>query len=181
MAAYLLMMKETGARCGEALQLKWADVDSVNGTVWITPEKGSNPRIVRISAKLLSMIHALPKNERVYSYKNQYYARKTFTRQRKRIARKVDNPRLLLIHFHTLRHWKATMEYAKTKDILHVMQLLGHKDIKTTLKYTQLIGFSSDEYMCRVAKTVEEATQLVEAGYEYVTELEGVKLFRKRK
>jgi integrase len=117
----------------------------------------------------------------LFSYKNQYYARKTFTRQRKRIARKVDNPRLLLIHFHTLRHWKATMEYAKTKDILHVMQLLGHKDIKTTLKYTQLIGFSSDEYMCRVAKTVEEATQLVEAGYEYVTELEGVKLFRKRK
>ena len=31
------------------------------------------------------------------------------------------------------RHWKATMEYAKTKDILYLMKMLGHKDIKTTL------------------------------------------------
>ena len=181
MAAYLLMMKETGARCGEVLQLKWADVDSVNGTVRITPEKGSNPRVLKISAKLLSMLNTIRKTDRVYNYTSQYYARKTFIRQRKRIAKKYDNPRLLMIHFHTLRHWKATMEYARTKDILHVMQLLGHRDIKTTLKYTQLIGFSYDEYCCKTAKTVEEATKLIETGYEYVTDIEGYKLFRKRK
>jgi len=36
------------------------------------------------------------------------------------------------IHFHTFRHWKATMEYHKTKAILHVMKVLGHKNINNT-------------------------------------------------
>jgi hypothetical protein len=43
------------------------------------------------------------------------------------------------------------------------------------------VNFESDEYCCKVAKTVDEASQLVEAGYEYVTEIDGSKLFRKRK
>jgi integrase len=154
----------------------------MNGTVRITPEKGSNPRVVKISAKLLSMLNTLPKTTlKVYSYKNQFYARKTFAKQMKRIAQKLGNPRLLLIHFHTLRYWKATMEYAKTKDILHLMQLLGHRDIRHTLKYTQLVSFNNDEYSCKVAKTIDEATQLIEAGFEYVTQMGDLKLFRKRK
>jgi len=56
------------------------------------------------------------------------------------------------------------MEYHKTKDILHVMQFLGHKNIANTLKYTQLVNFQSDDYVCKVAKTLTEATQLIEAG-----------------
>jgi len=76
---------------------------------------------------------------------------------------------------------KATMEYARTKDVLHAMQMLGHKKIETTLKYTQLIAFSADEYHCKVAKSLDEAVHLVEDGFEFVTDLDGCKLFRKRK
>lgn len=47
--------------------------------------------------------------------------------------------------------------------------------------YTQLISFESDEYASAVAKNLEEARKLVEVGFEYVTEVEGCKLFRKRK
>ena len=72
------------------------------------------------------------------------------------------------IHFHTLRHWKATMEYAKTKDILHVMNLLGHRNIESTLVYTHLISSEGDEYYSAVAKTVDEARKLIEQGFEYV-------------
>jgi hypothetical protein len=74
------------------------------------------------------------------------------------------------------------MEYPKTKDILHVMRLLGHKSIKNTLIYTQLIDFpEDDEFVCKVAKTVQEASKLIEIGFEYVCEIEDSKLFRKRK
>ena len=45
------------------------------------------------------------------------------------------------ITFKTFRHFKATMEYHRTKDIIHVMRLLGHKNIKNTLVYTQLVHF----------------------------------------
>jgi len=74
------------------------------------------------------------------------------------------------------------MEYHKTKDILHVKALLGHKKIDSTLMYTQLIKFENeDDFICGIAKTVEEAKALIEVGFEYVTEIDGVKLFRKRK
>jgi len=85
--------------------------------------------------------------------------------------------------FHTFRHWKATMKYHRTKDILFVMKMLGHRNINNTLKYTQLIKTEDDEFIEKIARTVEEACALVEAGYEYVTEFkeEGIKIFRKPK
>ncbi len=73
------------------------------------------------------------------------------------------------------------MEYAKTKDILHVMKMLGHRNIQNTLLYTPLISFESDEFFSATAKTVQEAQKLVEAGFEYVCDFSDVKLFRKRK
>lgn len=60
------------------------------------------------------------------------------------------------------------------------MQMLGRKNIKNTLVYTHLVNLESDEYVCKIAKTVEEARALVENGFGYVTEVDGVKLFRKR-
>jgi DNA-binding transcriptional regulator WhiA len=84
--------------------------------------------------------------------------------------------------FHLIRHWKATTEYAKTKDILYVQKLLGHKNIKTTIRYTQLLALQqNEEYICKTAKTVEEAAALIEVGFQYVTDVGDVKLFRKLK
>jgi len=73
------------------------------------------------------------------------------------------------------------MEYHKTKDTLHVMRLLGHKNIKNTLIYKQLVTFHDDDFICKAAENVKEAKELIEAGYEYVTEMDGLRLFRKRK
>ncbi len=89
--------------------------------------------------------------------------------------------RLEHISFHTLRHFKATMEFQRTHNILHVMQMLGHKNINNTMIYTHLVTFDSDDYNVSTAKTVDEARELVKARFEYVTEIDGHKLFRKRK
>jgi integrase len=108
----------------------------------------------------------------------------TFQRQRKRIAHKIGNPRLLKIHFHTLRYWKGTMLYHETKDMYYVMMRLGHKNIKNTLLYVQLeeaLFQGETSYISKVAKNEKDICSLVEAGFEYVTEFEGSKIFRKRK
>lgn len=80
-----------------------------------------------------------------------------------------------------MRHFKATMEYKHTRDILHVQRLLGHRALQNTEIYTHLIEFENDEYYSATATTVEEAKKLIESGFEYVTDIENVKLFRKRK
>lgn len=59
--------------------------------------------------------------------------------------------------------------------------MLGHRSIQNTLIYTQLITFESDDFHVRVAKNLEEDKKLIEDGFEYVTEREGVKIYRKRK
>lgn len=73
------------------------------------------------------------------------------------------------------------MEYARTKGLLYVKELLGHRNIQSTLIYTQLVNFDSEEFTCKVARNVEEAKGLIEAGFEYVCDFNDVKLFRKRK
>jgi integrase len=188
LATFLMLLKQTGLRCGEAWALRWVDVDSELGFVNATPEKNSKPRKLKISSQLIAMLNTLPKTATYVFHLDHTdpltslcHIRRNFEKKRKKLAVALQNPRLLQIHFHTLRHWKATTEYHRTKDILHVMQLLGHKNIRNTLVYTHLVNFESDDYICKVAKTIEEAKSLIESGFEFVTDIQDSQLFRKRK
>ena len=180
-ATVLQTLKETGARIGEVSGIKWEDIDFERNAISINyPEKGSNPRQVKVSSKLIAMLNRLPrKRETVFAKKNQLSH--VFYQQRKRIAHRLDNPRLRSIGLHTIRHWHATMEFHRTKNLLHVQNRLGHKNIKNTVIYTHLISFEGDEYNSATAETTEEVCKLVEAGFEYVCETNGVQIFRKRK
>ena len=181
MSTFLQLLKETGMRSGEACHLRWTDLDLINNVVRVTPEKNSDPRNLPISNKLVSMLNSISKDsEYAFTYKTDIWIR-NFSRQRKKVANKLKNPRLLQIHFHTFRHWKATMEYHRTKDILHVKQILGHRSLNNTLLYTQLVNFPNDDYSAKVAHTEQEACQLIEAGFEFVCDFDSNKLFRKRK
>jgi integrase len=185
-ATVLQMLKETGMRIGELTQLKWIDLDTVRKTISITPEKGSNPRILPVSDKLLGMLSKLPKShgENIFQPK-KHMIREYFCTQRKKIAERLQNPRLLKISFHTLRHWKGTMEYHKLKDLRAVQKILGHKSILTTQTYenTEAVLFlqDTDEWICRVAHNETEAISLIEAGFQYVNNLDNCALYRKRK
>jgi integrase len=183
-ATMLQLLKETAARVGEAMRLTWTDVDLEHNTVTVNnPEKHGKPRMCKISSKLAAMLNSLPKrNDRVFSGSSLNSLEQCFRRQRTAAASKLQNPRLKMITFHTLRHFKATMEYHKTKDILHVMQMLGHRNIQNTLIYTQLVNFEASDYHSATAASAEEAKELVEGGFEYVcTTPENVMLFRKRR
>lgn len=182
-ATFLQVLKETGARCGEAWALKWTDL---NGNILTinAPEKGSLPRQHKISEKLVSMLQSLPqKDPRIFGpYMSLSNFRNGFMRKRRSISRNLSNPRLDEITFHTFRHFYATMLYAKTKNIILVQQKLGHRSIENTQIYTQLIVFESDEYHSATATRTDEAEKLVQAGFEYVcTTTENIMLFRKRK
>jgi hypothetical protein len=72
--------------------------------------------------------------------------RKNVMFQRKRIAHKLQNPRIERITFHTLGHLYGIMEYHKNKEIPCVEESLGHRSITSTLIYTHLVNFEGDEY-----------------------------------
>lgn len=186
MSIFLQILKETGADPGEANAIEWIDINTEAQTITINhPVKGHRPRILEVSRNLIDRLNTLPKNSnRVFQGIVTSY-QKNFSNQRKRIANKLNNPRLLKIKFTTFRHWKATMEYHKTRDILWVMKLLGHHSLKTTLIYIDLekatYRTSNDDFTVKVAEDLNEACKLLEVGFEYVTDMNGKKLFRKRK
>jgi hypothetical protein len=43
------------------------------------------------------------------------------------------------------------------------------------------MSLNDDEWTCKTAANVNEATTLIEAGFQYVTEMDGLELFKKRK
>jgi integrase/transposase-like protein len=182
MAAYLQTLKETFADPGEALRLRWTDINASNNTITINhPVKGHNSRQLQVSSKLIAMLNALPKtSERIFptTYDSMHSA---YVQLRKRIAQKLQNPRLRSISFNTFRHWGATMTYHYTRNILLVQKLLGHKSIESTMKYTQLVQFKDDEFDVATATTVEEAKELLKSGFDYITEKTGIMLFRRPK
>jgi integrase len=185
-ATILQTLKETGMRIGECLSLTWGSLNAEAHTLTLnTPEKNSLPRIFKISPKLTAMLQSLPKVcERIFGHVHSKTPSVCLAQQRKKIAKKLANPRIAKIHFHLIRHWKGTIEYHKTHDLVHVQRLLGHKSILNTMIYVNLeqaIFEVSDDYVVKTASTVDEATKLLEVGFEYVIDMDGRKLFRKRK
>jgi integrase len=190
LAVWLQTLKETAARPIEAWKIERDDLDVDAKKLHIShPAKGGNPRILRVSEKLvrmyLSLLNTLPQTQkRVFGYKSLFYIGKTFRRTRKHAIQKFGNPELRKIDFYTNRYWRATMEYRRTGDFGAVMVLLGHKSLKYVLLYAQLAETygGNEEYVCKDAHTRQEAMQLIEAGFDYVmSDKEGVSLFRKLK
>jgi integrase len=182
---FLQGLKDTGADPGELAKLRWIDINHEAKTVNITPVKGHKARVLRVSDEFLRRVGTLPRKfEYIFNYES---LRSAYNAAKKVIARKLNNPRLLKISFTTFRHWKGTMEYHLTHDIIHVKELLGHMRIDNTMVYINLEGaiFASknDQFYSAIAKSAQEACKLIEAGFDYVTGEynDGGKIFRKRK
>jgi integrase len=184
-ATLLQLLKETGMRIGEVERLKWLHIDQQRKLIYIIAEKGSNSRLLPISEKLIGMLNQLPKKTDDVFTTTKHGLRNTFTEIRNRTAKKLNNPRLKQIHFHTFRHWKATMEQHKYKDPWRVKEVLGHKTIKSTELYihieSQLYLNQTDEFTCKTTKTPDDASKLIESGFTYVQTIDGLHLYRKRK
>ncbi|MCW4045295.1 MAG: site-specific integrase [Candidatus Bathyarchaeota archaeon] len=186
-AAFLRILKETAMRSGEAKRLEWADIDREKNIITLNaPEKGSNPRMWKVSPALMEMVNALPRNSPEVFTGSLKSMKTTFQKTRKRLAQTLQNPRLLRIHFHTFRHWKATMLYHQTKDPYYVKSFLGHKELSSTevyinIEHTLFEAGANDEFTVKIAEKPEEIKSLLEVGFEYVCQKDTLIFFRKRK
>jgi integrase len=178
-------LKETGFRVGELWDCKWTDLDEEKCTIKCQGEKHGKPREQKISPKLYNRFMTLPRtNEFIFGKNDPDSIRWTFDQQRKRLAAKLNNPRLNQIHFHTLRHYYATKYYNETKSIVEVSAKLGHRKINSTMVYTHIVQFDeeSQNYYHAIARDEKEAGELIDNGWTYIlTTPQNVMMFRKRR
>lgn len=183
----LRLSKETGLRPTELCNLKTRDVDIAQQFVYPTTAKNGTPRKLKITKELTATIQKhitqqkLEPDNSLFNISTRIYSQR-YRRNRNNVANKLNQPELRSIRLYDFRHYYATRLYAKTKDILLVQHQLGHRSLQSTLVYTHLVNYNEEEeWTCRTATNVKQATELIENGFVYVTEIDGYKLFRKRK
>jgi integrase len=187
LSAMLQTIKETGMRLGECLSLTWTALNDKDSILTLnTPEKNGLPRTWKISPKLTIMLQSMPKKtDRIFGRSTAISAGANFLKQRKRLALKLGNPRLAKIHAHLIRHWYGTMELHKCHDLNIVKNKMGHRNISSTEIYlhTEQVAFAtdSDEWNVKGVASAEEAMKLIAVGFEFVAEMDGLKVLRKRK
>jgi len=186
MALILSMMKDLATRPIELTWLKVKDIDLETGVVNIATAKFGIGRTLKLKPQTLAMLKAwvlkkkLGLNDSVFPIKSSSIS-ENYRVLRNRLAEKLQDVSFKTMRLYDFRHWQASMTYHKTKDLFYVKSFLGHRDLRSTLRYVQLVDFGNEEYTCKVAKTLGEATSLLEAGFDYVTDMDSVKIFRKRK
>ena len=92
-----------------------------------------------MSGELIARIMTLPEtSDRIFGKGSVKNMTNMLLTTKRRLAHNFCNPRLLQIHFHTLRHWKLT-DYAHTiEDPFQVQLFARHKGIKCTSRYIHL-------------------------------------------
>jgi hypothetical protein len=131
------------------------------------------------------MLKALPQTQaKVFSYKSDFVAQKTFRIMRKQAVIDTGNPSLRKIHFYTFRYWRATLEMAETGREVDVMVMHGHTSCKYIYKYAQLakIYFGGvPKYKSVWVNDRDVETKLADEGYQLVRvdPKDGACLYRK--
>jgi integrase len=173
-------LMETGLMPYELSQVEQKDIDLERGILNARGYKGHTSRTFKLTQETTAMLKEY--FTKYTKFPASIWMQKMWRQERNKVAKRLQDTNLHNIRLYDLRHYYATAPYAKTKDILLVKQQMGHKKIETTMTYTQLIHFNEeDEYTCKTASNLKEAARLIENGSEYITEIDGLKLFRKRK
>jgi integrase len=179
------LIKECGLRPIEVSRLTMRQIDLHKGLVYPETAKGGEARVLRITKETLTFLKQLVSdiqsvNEPIFPSSKTLQS--NWYKLRKAVAERYGKPELKQIRLYDLRHFYGTMLYHKTKDIVHVQRKMGHRSLKNTLIYIDLADFDNEEeYTSKVAQTPEEVQQLIEAGFEYVCQKDGLTFFRKRK
>jgi len=135
-ATIFTILEQTGIASQELATTNRKNIDAEQGIINVQGCKGHNSRSLKLKPQTADLLRAFlhkyttdkpfPKSKRICEM---------WRRTRNRLATKLNNPQLRQIPLRNLRHHYATTLYAKTKDVLLVMQKLGHKKKKGNAGY----------------------------------------------
>ena len=126
----------TGCRKGEALNLKWDDVDLKNGVIAVKGTKTKYDRYVPISEALRGVLEGIKKNQGLYVFNNNGAKIGDFKRSFKTACR---NAGLKDLRIDDLRHVFASKMVMNGTSLYITGELLGHRTTQMTKRYSHLV------------------------------------------
>ena len=127
----------TGMRQGETLSIKWTEVDIFRKTITVYKTKNHKPRTIPMNETVYQLFL---RRGKIRSMSGFVFVTSNNTRHRARnlirgFEKVTEKAGIENFRFHDLRHTAATWMIQSGVDIYTVSKILGHKDIKTTMRY----------------------------------------------
>lgn len=122
----------TAARRGEALQLKWTDVNFEKLSAYIAETKNGQPRSLPLRGDLIDLLKELPRDgENVFPISAAHL--------RKAWDRIVERAQISDLRVHDLRH-EGISQVAETArfSLIDLQKFSGHRDVRMLLRYAHL-------------------------------------------
>lgn len=155
----VIMALNTGMRRGEILNLKWSDIDLRNRTITIYKSKNNEVRTIPINSQLMiSLVEMGSQLPDQYVFSND--DGNAFTTIKKGFRAALKRAGIANFRFHDLRHTFASKLVMAGADIRTVQQLLGHKDIRMTMRYSHL----STDHLRDAVRLLDNDTYLAHPG-----------------
>ena len=157
----LMLTYACGLRVSEVVRIEIPDVDSKRMILHIKNAKGKKDRVVGISPTILVMLRAYYKEykPKKWMFEGQNIGEHYSIRSIQTVLQTAKNKAGVLKPggMHALRHSFATHLLDKGIDVVMIQKLLGHNDIKTTLRYLHV----TNKDLGKIVSPIEDITDLL--------------------
>ena len=127
----------TGARLGEALKLRWEDIVWEAGVAYLKDSKTNRPRVLVLSDEVIRLLEKRKERLRAREEERVFiHSDSEFRRAFKRALEKAGIERRVRVH--DLRHTFASWLALQGVQIQHIKEMMGHTEIRTTMRYAHL-------------------------------------------
>jgi len=140
----LMLAYSSGLRVSEVVNIKTKNIDTCRMVILVEQGKGKKDRLVNLSAVLLVMLREYAKTYKPdaqgYLFSGQVQGEPYSSRSLQAVlsAAKERAGIFKKGSIHALRHSFATHLLDKGTDVTIIMKLLGHNDLKTTMRYLHI-------------------------------------------
>lgn len=145
----LFLAYSAGLRVSEVVHLKIKDIHSERMVIHIRGAKGKKDRAVGLSQGILELLRKYYKvyKPKDFLFEGQYEGGPYSTRSLQQIFHRAKEASHIRqeVTFHSLRHSYATHLHEAGTDIKIIQELLGHNDLKTTLRYTHVSNLTIEK------------------------------------
>jgi integrase len=141
----------TGARLGEALKLRWADIDGHRATFWVT--KSGRSRSVPLTRRAQEAVAHRPSGSKgPFCHIAPHRYRAAWNEVKAEIGLSADTDLVP----HVLRHTCASRLVKGGIDIRRVQMWLGHQTLSMTMRYAHLATHDLDSCVAVLEQAIAE-------------------------
>lgn len=142
----ILLAVRTGLRFGELIALKWEDINFKAKTLTVSRNivhsiegspKNNRIRTIPLNKDVIEML-INKTNDKEYIFYNDEGEPLHYTYCRKKLHRFCKLAGIRIINWHALRHTFASHLASKGVSVFAIKELLGHSDIKMTMRYSHV-------------------------------------------